>query len=113
MEQKESNNSREQWEVWISEQQASGLSIQKWCKEKQIPTMRYYYWKKRIHKTPEQAVRSEEITLQQETIPERFPKTENFSVPIHIQYRQYEVLISETADSSQIVTVLEALRKVC
>ena len=113
MEQKGNQEQRKQWEIWIAEQEASGLSIQKWCKEKQMPTSRYYYWKKRIQKSPEQAVRFEEIILQQETIPEQLWKREEFTAPIHIQYGQYEVLISEAAESSQIITVLEALKKVC
>ena len=113
MKQKENQEQRKQWEIWIAEREASGVSIQKWCKEKQMPTSRYYYWKKRIQKTPEQTVRFEEITLEKEMEQEQITKPREFIAAIQVKYRQYEVLISETADSTQIITVLEALKKIC
>lgn len=40
------------WLQRIQKQQTSGLSIQKWCKENQIPIHAFYYWKKRLTPTP-------------------------------------------------------------
>lgn len=36
------------WQQRIQKQQDSSLSIEKWCKENQIPVHTFYYWKKRL-----------------------------------------------------------------
>lgn len=47
----------QQWRQQIMEQQASGLSIRRWCAEKNIVESKYYYWL--------QILRSEELTVSQ------------------------------------------------
>ncbi len=37
-----------EWKDRISEQRTSGLTIKQWCKERQISTQQFYYWKKRV-----------------------------------------------------------------
>lgn len=36
------------WKNRISEQQASGLTITRWCKEHEISYRQFHYWKKRL-----------------------------------------------------------------
>lgn len=43
-----SNEKRLEWQERIQTQRESGLSIAQWCKENQIPTHVFYYWKSRL-----------------------------------------------------------------
>lgn len=36
------------WAEKIRKQQESGLSIEKWCQQNQIPTHQFHYWKARL-----------------------------------------------------------------
>lgn len=49
----------QQWRLRITEQQASGLSVRRWCAEQKIVESKYYYWL--------QILRSEELTISQPT----------------------------------------------
>ena len=40
---------RLEWEEKIQQQQASGLSIERWCLKAQIKTHTFHYWKDRLH----------------------------------------------------------------
>lgn len=42
------------WQGRIRQQKESGLSIEKWCRDHQITSHAYRYWKERLYpKTPE------------------------------------------------------------
>ena len=43
-----SEDQRLEWKHLIEEQRQSGLSIEKWCKQKQIRSHIFYYWKDRL-----------------------------------------------------------------
>jgi hypothetical protein len=36
------------WEERIQQQKASGLSIERWCRENQIPAWKFHYWKSKL-----------------------------------------------------------------
>jgi transposase-like protein len=38
---------REQWLVWVAEQAESGLSVQQFCSERQIPVNSFYIWRRK------------------------------------------------------------------
>ena len=40
--------SKSEWIDLIEEWKSSGLSAQKWCKEKNIPDYQFSYWKKKL-----------------------------------------------------------------
>jgi len=39
---------RTEWEEKFRQQRESGLSIDRWCRDKQIPPHAFYYWKERL-----------------------------------------------------------------
>lgn len=39
---------KQEWKDKIHEQEKSGLSIEGWCRENQIPSYVFHYWKKRL-----------------------------------------------------------------
>jgi len=42
-----------EWEDKLRKQRESGLSIERWCHENQIPKHTFYYWRDKLHpKTP-------------------------------------------------------------
>lgn len=41
-----------QWERYLANQKASGLTIQRWCQENNISPHHFYYWKNKL-KPPE------------------------------------------------------------
>ena len=43
--------SLEEWQPLIREWQASGLSMTRWCKERQLPLHLFCYWKEKIDRT--------------------------------------------------------------
>jgi hypothetical protein len=43
-----STEKKNEWAEKIRQQQASGLSIEKWCNENQIKPYVFHYWKKRL-----------------------------------------------------------------
>jgi len=43
-----SSEKRREWEEKVHKQEASGLSISRWCRENQIPIHMFHYWKNRI-----------------------------------------------------------------
>jgi len=46
-----------QWQQQVLDQQASGLSVRRWCAEQNIRECKYYYW---LH-----VLRSEELAIRQ------------------------------------------------
>jgi hypothetical protein len=38
---------REQWLAWVAEQAESGLSVQQFCSERQIPVNSFYVWRRK------------------------------------------------------------------
>ncbi len=43
---------KHEWQEKIRNQQKSGLSIQKWCRENQIPVHAFHYWKRHLSSAP-------------------------------------------------------------
>ena len=43
-----SEDKRLEWKTRIEQQRQSNLSIEKWCKQNQIPPHTFYYWKQKL-----------------------------------------------------------------
>ena len=44
--------SEDQWQAWISEQEASGESIASFCRSRDLPENSFYHWRKRLAEQP-------------------------------------------------------------
>ena len=109
---KTNQESLQQWQSLIQEQQASGLSIRKWCDQNNIKQCTFFYWKKRLSEKPEKEICFAEISLAK--VPTASPvNTDPFEAPVHIRYRDFEVLVGKAATCFQLTEVLEALRRSC
>lgn len=51
-----SENNQIEWKNRIEEQRQSGLSINKWCQQNQIPPTSFHYWKEKF--SPKQLQKS-------------------------------------------------------
>jgi putative transposase len=49
-------HSREQWQAWINEQKASGLSEAAFCEQKDINRKRFSHWKRQLRQRAAPAV---------------------------------------------------------
>lgn len=47
-----SSEQRQEWAEKIQAQRASGLSVDRWCKNNQIASHVFYYWKQRLFPQP-------------------------------------------------------------
>ena len=103
---KANQESLQQWQSLIQDQQASGLSIRKWCDQNNIKQCTFFYWKKRLSEKPEKEICFAEISLAE--VP-----AGSFEAPVHIRYRDFEVLVGKAATCLQLTEVLEALRRSC
>lgn len=88
---------RNEWEEKIHQQQASGLSIQRWCDEHQIKAHTFHYWKDRLNqKTP----------LSRSC----FTELVNTKAPgISIEYLGVRIHIDKNFDSATLQTCLAVL----
>jgi hypothetical protein len=91
---------RNQWEEKIHQQQASGLSIQRWCHEHQIKTHVFYYRKDRLN---------QKTTLSRSG----FTELVNTKAPgISIEYQGVRIHIDKNFDSATLHDCLSVLRGV-
>ena len=105
---KANQESLQQWQSLIQDQQASGLSIRKWCALNSIKQCTFFYWKKRLSEKTEKEICFAELSLAESSV-----NTDSFEAPIHIRYQDFEILIGETAAGSQLTEVLRALKSLC
>ena len=45
---KRNRHSREQWAEWLEEQPGSGLSVEAFCRSKQVSTNSFYLWRRKL-----------------------------------------------------------------
>jgi hypothetical protein len=87
-----------EWEAKVCQQRASGLSIERWCRQNQIAAHSFHYWKDRLFPKP-QLTRScfAELPISQGT-------------GISIEYQGVRILIDKSFDSATLQHCLSALR---
>lgn len=86
------------WETKIRQQQTSGLSIDRWCRQNQITPCSFYYWKDRLF-SKTKLTRSDFIEL-----------PINQGTGICIEYQGMRVLIDKSFDPVTLRGCLAALR---
>lgn len=109
---KHNQKNAQHWQGIIQDQKNSGLSIRSWCNKNGINQGSFFYWKKRLVAESEQEVCFAEISLSDDS-GNSAPGAVPFDAPVHIQYRDFEILVGESATCMQIVSVLEALKQSC
>lgn len=107
-----SRKNAQQWQALIQDQKSSGLTIRNWCDKNGINQSCFFYWKRRLLAKAEQEVCFAEMSLvnvSKDPVPTAAP----FDAPVHIQYKEFEILVGTVATRAQIVSVLEALKQSC
>lgn len=86
------------WEAIIRQQEASGLSIKRWCRQHQVHAYSVYYWKRRL-KPNTQVSRScfTELVADEGT-------------GIVIEYQGVRIVIDRSFDPTTLRNCLSALR---
>lgn len=102
----------QQWQALIQDQKSSGLTIRSWCDKNGIKQGCFFYWKRRLLAKAEQEVCFAEISLVNVSA-DPVPTAAPFDAPVHIQYRDFEILVGTAATCAQIASVLEALKQSC
>jgi hypothetical protein len=91
---------RLEWEEKIRKQQESGLSMEKWCNQHQIPSHRFYYWKERLFPKP---------PLNRSCFAE-LPDSKNTGIAI--EYRGLQIRLDKHFDSAALKRCLSALMEI-
>lgn len=98
------------WEERIQEKQASGLSVEEWCQQKQLTKHSYYYWRKRIETMHERAAAPEAVVFAEISK----EVTENTcATPLQITWRDLGISITKHADAVLAAEFLSQLQKRC
>ena len=87
-----------EWETKIREQQESGLSIDRWCRQNQIASCTFHYWKDRLF--PKKKLTRSDFT--------ELPASQGTG--ICIEYQGMRVLIDKSFDPATLRSCLAALR---
>ena len=87
-----------EWETKIRQQRESGLSIDRWCRQNQVTSYSFHYWKNRLQPKTE-LTRScfTELPIDQGT-------------GISIEYQGIRILIEKSFDPATLQNCLSALR---
>ena len=91
---------RLEWETRLRQQKESGLSIERWCRENQITSTAFHYWKDRLFPKP---------SITQSSFTEL---TEAKDAAITIEYRGFRIHVERTFDSIALKRCLSLLREV-
>lgn len=102
--------SKEQKQQLITAYEASGLSISKWCKENQISTSTFSYWRRSMHwKNNQNEVYGNEDTSFVEI---SFSDTANASTnEIVIEHGDFKVKVTKQTDMSILSGVLKVVKQ--
>ena len=87
-----------EWETKIREQRESGLSIHRWCRQNQVTSCAFHYWKNRLRsKTQLTRASFTELPVEQGT-------------GITMEYQGIRILIDKSFDPATLRNCLAALR---
>ena len=98
---KTSSEKRIQWEARIRQQRESGMSIEKWCREQQLASHVFHYWKDQLFPRPHNT-RASFVELSHE-----------HGAGISIEWRGMRILIDKTFDPTTLRNCLAALGVRC
>ena len=101
---------RSQWLQLINEQQESGLSIRRWCRENNVTASQYYYWLKIVRqdsiiKAGTLAITGQTQFAEVKTNKELFPISSQTACAV-IRSNGQEIEVLNGADSETLHTIL-------
>ena len=91
---------RLEWETKLRQQKESGLSVDRWCRENQVTSTSFYYWKERLYPKP---------LITQSSFAEL---TEAKGAAIAIEYREFRIHVDRTFDSVALKRCLSLLKEI-
>lgn len=101
----------DQWRGYLEECSQSGLPVKEWCRNKQLSTPQYYYWKKRI-KELNSPFEAQIVELSPSKIHSNFSKTSpNSAIILHVQ--EYRIEVQPGFDPQTLGSLLKLLGAVC
>ncbi len=89
---------------------SSGLSVKAWCKQNQVGEGAYYYWLKVIRNEVLDGKQEKRNEIVQVALPEMDLSSKE---AILIKYQGISLEISAGTTSSDIVSILRAIKEVC
>jgi len=91
---------RLEWETKLRQQKESGLSVDRWCRENQVTSTAFYYWKERLY--PKQLITQSSFA----------ELTETKGAAIAIEYRGFRIHVDRSFDSVALKRCLSLLKEI-
>jgi hypothetical protein len=95
-----SEERKQKWRDKFQKQKASGLSIKQWCRENQITTQAFYYWRVRLF--PKQALNRSQFT----------EITDSKDIGLSIEYKGIYIHLTKHFDSLTLKKCLAVLKEI-
>lgn len=100
-----SNTVRDLWRERVANQIQSGLSITNWCRQNNISTHTFYYWRgKFFPKTSISRIDFKEIPAQQKDI------SQSKKTGVSLQYQEFCILLDQQFDVETFERCMKALK---
>lgn len=101
------SNNLSYWNTQVTACRSSGMSVNKWCKEHEIPLSSYYYWQKQVyHATVEPQQNKGFVEIQIDSpIADQGIRT-----AVSIPFCNTEIRIHNGADENTLTALLRAIR---
>lgn len=104
-----SKQKSELWKNRISEQQASGLTIVRWCKEHEILYRQFHYWKKQLSTASCMNHKSVELFAEIPAL-DKISKTLKEKERIHLSFHGVEMDVPETFHPDTLLGLMKVLQ---
>jgi hypothetical protein len=91
---------RLEWETKLRQQKESGLSVDRWCRENQVTSTSFYYWKERLY--PKQLITQSSFA----------ELTETKGAAIAIEYQGFRIHVDRSFDSVALKRCLSLLKEI-
>lgn len=98
------------WKENIRDRQASGLTVDQWCEQHQVPRHTYYYWKRKI-KQAEASVVTEQEVLFAEVMQE--PSSSHCPAQLEIRWNGMHLITTDREGVRLAAEFVRQLQKQC
>lgn len=102
---------QEQWKLHISHCEASGMSINQWCKDHKLSATQYRYWKKKFNledSTPlNQSTEWVSLNIASDTT------IMQSQAPLLLKVKEYSIEINEGFSSQVLLDTLKVIGDLC
>lgn len=96
----------EQWKERVSNQRDSGLSIAAWCRQNNIATQTFYYWRDKFYPKPSLKRADFKEALSQQNI-----DTQTRKSGVSLQYLGFCINLEQNFDKAVLKGCLELLKE--